>query len=713
VTELPGVTAQRDEADRTVANPGRLRRLAGALQAARRDGHAESLAAVLLLAATVVAMVWANTPWGNTYTTFWHTSIALRAGNQGIDMDVRSWVNDGLMTLFFFVVGLDVKREFTMGELTTRARATAPMLAALGGMVLPALIFWLLNHDGEASKAWGIVISTDTAFLLGALALVGPRRGARLRVFLLTLAVADDIGALMVIALRYTAHLHPIALACAVVGLIVIAGLRRLRAWRGVGYAVAAIVTWVALYESGVQPTLAGVLIALILPVYPPQRQEVERAGQLTLAFRQSPNPEYARAARLGIDRAVSVNERLMRLHEPYTSFLIVPLFALANAGVRCNGAMLTDALASPITWGVVIGLVGGKFLGIWGVTTLLTRWRPSSLAPGIRPQWLAGGAALSGIGFTIALFIIGLALPQPWMQDQARIGVLAATVLATILGGLVFAVDKRVNPCTEDEATALLRPVDPMRDHIRGPADAPLTIVEYGDFECPFCSKATGSLQMVRKHFGDDLRYVFRHLPLEEYHPSAPRAALAAEAAGAQAMFWEMHDLLFANHDALSPEDLHRYAEQLELNIDMFDDDMQHRRLWWRIEDDAVDAESSEVNGTPTFYLGYGDDIPRRHEGPYDAAALIVALEQLRFEAGLRTAEPAEPTDPVAPAGSAAPSAVQVEADIPLWTVPVHPAPPTPPGPGTSDDTSSLRRFAGNDSGLADRVDEVFGSND
>jgi predicted DsbA family dithiol-disulfide isomerase len=243
---------------------------------------------------------------------------------------------------------------------------------------------------------------------------------------------------------------------------------------------------------------------------------------------------------------------------------------------------------------------------------------------------------------------------------------------------------------------------------------EAPLTIVEYGDFECPFCSKATGSLQMVRKHFGDDLRYVFRHLPLEEYHPSAPRAALAAEAAGAQAMFWEMHDLLFANHDALSPEDLRRYAEQLELNLDMFDDDMQHRRLWWRIEDDAVDAESSEVNGTPTFYLGYGGRPPRRHTGPYDAAALIAALEQLRFEAGRHQAlveEPPAGPDSGSAAGSGQPSAVAVQADIPLWTVPVHP--PAPVQPTHDDGSASLRRFAGNDADLAERLDEVFGTKD
>jgi Na+/H+ antiporter NhaA len=467
---------------------------------------------------------------------------------------------------------------------------------------------------------------------MAVLALVGPARGARLRVFLLALAVTDDIGALIVIALRYTAHLHLLPLLWAAVGVAAIAGLRRLQAWRGVGYAVVSVATWLATYLSGIAPTLAGVVIALILPVYPPRRTEVEEAGRLATAFRQSPNPEYARAARQGIDRAVSVNERLMRLHEPYTGFVIVPLFALANAGVRVSEGALAQAIRSPITWGVVAGLVVGKFLGITGTTLLAARLRGNSpFGPGFRRTWLAGGAALSGIGFTIALFIIQLALPDPRQADQARIGVLAATVLATAIGSTVFALDRRLRPCSIDEAEMLVRPVDSARDHIRGPVDAPLTIIEYGDFECPFCSKATGSLAQVRAHFGDELRYVFRHMPLEQHHPSARRAALASEAAARQGRFWEMHDLMFAHHDELSPDNLREYASRVGLDTARFDEDIRHGKVSVRVDDDAIDAGTAELSGTPTFYLGVADTPPRRHHGPHDAATLIANLTTLR----------------------------------------------------------------------------------
>ena len=270
-----------------MTDPKLLRRLVGTLQDARRDGNAESLAAAFLLGATVIALVWANSPWSQTYSDFWHTPASVSIGDMSLTLDLMHWVNDGLMTLFFFVVGLDVKREFTTGELTDRRRAMAPIIAALAGLALPAALFLLVNPSGEAASAWGVVISTDTAFLLGALALIGPACGARLRVFLLTLAVADDIGALAVIAVVYTDDLRLGWLAVAGVGLLAIMWLRRQGAWRGVGYAVVAVVTWVATYESGVHPTLAGVMIALILPVYAPRRSEVERAAELTRGFRK------------------------------------------------------------------------------------------------------------------------------------------------------------------------------------------------------------------------------------------------------------------------------------------------------------------------------------------------------------------------------------------------------------------------------------------
>jgi Na+/H+ antiporter NhaA len=618
-------------ADQTVGDPRLFHRLVGTLQDARRDGNAESLAAAMLLGATLIALIWANSPWSQSYSEFWHTPLTISIGDMSLSMDLMHWVNDGLMTLFFFVVGLDVKREFTTGELTDRRRAMTPIIAALAGLAVPAGLFLLINPSGEASSAWGVVISTDTAFLLGALALIGPACGARLRVFLLTLAVADDIGALAVIAVVYTDDLRLAPLGFAALGLLAIAWLRRQGAWRGFGYAVVSVLTWLAFYESGVHPTLAGVMIALILPVYPPRRSEVERAAELTRAFRQSPNPEYARAARLGLDRAVSVNERLMRLHEPYTSFIIVPLFALANAGVTLSADTMRAAATSPVTWGIVAGLVAGKFIGIAGASAIVERIRPGSLAPGLRPTRLAGGAALSGIGFTISLFIVDLALGDSALADEARIGVLAATVIATVLGWAIFAADRRLHPESADANLRLLRPIDLERDHVRGPVDAPLTLVEYGDFECPFCSKATGSIRQVREHFGDELRYVFRHLPLEEHHPAARYAAQAAEAAAAQGKFWDMHDTLFRNHEALAPDDIRTYAEELALDLDRFDEDLRISRYAARVDDDSIDAESSDVNGTPTFFIGVGVETPVRHRGHYDAATLIARLEALR----------------------------------------------------------------------------------
>ncbi|MEJ2868164.1 Na+/H+ antiporter NhaA [Actinomycetospora sp. OC33-EN08] len=609
--------------DTTVRSTGRLRGVLDRIAEARRGDSSESLAAVFLLIATLLALLWANSPWGWTYEAFWHTHISFTVGGTGIDLDLQHWVNDGLMALFFFVIGLEVKRELAIGELRDRSQAMVPLTAAIAGLALPAVLFLLLNPSGPEASAWGVVISTDTAFLLGALAVIGPGKAERLRIFLLTLAVADDVGALAVIALVYTDELHWIPLVVAILGLAAVWQLRRLRVWRGGGYLVVSLITWVALHESGVHATLAGVLIALLLPVYPPKRREVEWAAELTKRFRQSPNPEYARTARLGLDRAVSVNERLMRLYQPYTAFIIVPLFALANAGVALTGETLLAAATSPLTWGIVLGLVVGKFLGITGSTALLRR----KLPPGLTMSQVAGGAALSGIGFTISLFIVDLALTDDEaLADQARIGVLVASVLAALLGAVVF----KVAPAPEGPSMELLRPVDPRRDHVRGPVDAPLTIVEYADFECPFCGKATGSMRQVREHFGDRLRYVFRHFPLDEYHPDARQAAEFAEAAAEQGRFWEAHDHLFAHADALDRDGLDAHAAALGLDVERLEEDLRDGDTANRVADDDIDARTSDLPGTPTFFLGVTGQTPTRLEGPHDAATLIAMLERM-----------------------------------------------------------------------------------
>ncbi|MBC2639106.1 MULTISPECIES: Na+/H+ antiporter NhaA [unclassified Rhodococcus (in: high G+C Gram-positive bacteria)] len=611
------------------SSPTTLRRLSMRLAEIRDDTDDDKLSAGFLLVATIVALVWANI--GHSYESFWHTPVTIQIGDYVVSLDLKHWVNDGLMTLFFFVVGLEVKRELTIGELTDRARAAVPLLAAIAGLALPAALFLVLNPTGEEASAWGVVVSTDTAFVLGALALVGPRCPARLRLFILTLAVADDIGALAIIAFFYTDNLRlgPLLLGC--VGLLLIMQLRKLEVWRGVAYFVVAAATWVAFYESGVHPTLVGVLIALILPVYPPRRSEVERAGELTRAFRQSPNSEYARAAQLGVLRAVSVNERLLRFYQPYTAFLVVPIFALANAGVVITGQTLADAARSSLAWGIVLGLVVGKLVGITAATAVFSKLRPGSLPPGLTLSQITGGSALAGIGFTISLFIVDLAIDSPELANEARVGVLTAAVIATVLGWALFRLSDWRYPPTKAPGLTLLRPVTLTRDHVRGPADAPLTLVEYGDFECPFCSKATGSIRDVRAHFGDELRYVFRHLPLDDVHPHARFAAQASEAAAAQGRFWEMHDHLFANSDALSEDEIFGYAAELGLDTDRFEEDIRKGEYLHRVDDDELDAESSDFRGTPTFYLGAtGTDLVR-HSGPYDAATLIGQLEQAR----------------------------------------------------------------------------------
>ena len=472
----------------------------------------EAGGAGLLLAATVTALLWANSPWGGSYDAFWHTELAVRVAGAELSLDLQHWDNDGLIAFFFFVVGLEVKRELALGELADPRRAAVPALAALAGLVVPALVYVAFNLGGGAASAWGVVISTDTAFLLGVLALLGRAVPPQLRVFLLALAIADDVGALGAIALFYTEDLRLGALALAVLGVALMFGLRWLRVWRGPAYLVLAVVAWVALYASGVHPTLLGVTIALITPAYPPRQEEVADAARQTRTYLQSPNPGYARAARLSIAHSVPPGERLQRVWQPWTSFVIVPLFALANAGVPLTGDTLRAAATSPITLGVVAGLVLGKFAGILLGTGLAVRLRLGDLAPGLTGLSLAGDAALSGIGFTISLFIVDLAFADGQLADQARVGVLAASVLATLLGVGLLRLAYGRRPRDADRPALLDPPVDPARDHVRGPADAPLTLVGFGDFAAPY--RGWGSIDELRGRFGDRLRYVFRHAP-------------------------------------------------------------------------------------------------------------------------------------------------------------------------------------------------------
>lgn len=582
----------------------------------------ERMSAALLLAFTAAALLWANLPFGATYDQFWGTGVDLRIGGTAMELSFQDIVNDGLMAFFFFTVGLEVKREFTIGELTEPARAVVPVAAALAGLVVPAGIFLLLNPTGENASVWGAVISTDTAFLVGALAVAGPRFPGRLRVFLLTLAVVDDIGALAAIAVFYTANLDFIPLLIAAALLVLVGLVRFLPAGRGPAYTVLSLATWATLYASGVHPTLAGVAIALLIPVFPPRRGHVERTAELARAFRQSPSPEYAAATARSLKESISVNERLQRSYGPYVSLLILPLFALANAGVRLDGETLAASAASSLTWGIIAALVLGKTVGITGATVLMRATGIGQLAPGLTLARVGGGAALCGIGFTISLFIVELAVEDPGLQAQARVGILAASGTAFVLGWAWFRVLDRVQPASS-AGRLLVRPFDPERDHFRGDPAAPLQLIEYGDFECPFCSRATGSIDEVREHFGPRLVYVWRHLPLTRFHPHAEEAARASEAADRQGAFRAYAQLLFRRQDHLEFEDLVGYAGDLGLDMEQFHDDLQSAAVSNRVEDDALDAEYMDLTSTPTFFIG-----SVRHTGPFDAASLIHALD-------------------------------------------------------------------------------------
>nr|WP_235939840.1 Na+/H+ antiporter NhaA [Occultella kanbiaonis] len=632
-TSSAGSTDQRADPPRRPAGDepqSRTRRkhLIGQLPGPLRTFLAtEAGGATLLLAAAALAVLWANSPWSASYEALWDADAVIGLGPWMLEMHLGHWVNDGLMVVFFFVIGLEVRQELATGELTDRRRVVVPVLAGIGGMLVPAAIYLALNAGTEAAHGWGIVIGTDTAFLLGALALVGPAVSTQLRIFLLTLTVVDDLVAVSVIGVAYSDDLDLGALTFAVVCLIGLVVLSRFRVWRAWPYVLTVVALWLATLASGVHPSIAGMAAGLLVPAFLPRRQEVEGAARLFAAFRQSPRPDSGLTVQAGVARSISVNERLQTVLHPWTSYLIVPVFALANAGVDLRGGVLADALGSPVTWGVVAGLALGKTVGISLGAFAGVRARLGSLPQGVAPGHVVGGAALSGIGFTVSLLIVDLAFGDSVIADEARVGVLLAAVLAVAVGALVFRLAARFRGETNASLPMVLSdPVDPARDHIRGPVDAPLTLVEYGDFECPFCGKATGVARELREHYGDDLRYVFRHLPLPDLHPHAELAAVAAEAAAHQGRFWEMHDLLFRRQDELEVEDLVGYAADLGLDVEVFLRGVDKETLRRRVREDVASAEASGARGTPTFFVG-----ERRHLGPHDTASLIAALEASR----------------------------------------------------------------------------------
>jgi Na+/H+ antiporter NhaA len=594
----------------------------------------ETGGAAVLLCATIVALLWANAP-GDSYESLWTTELSVRIGDSGIAMDLREWVNQGLMTLFFLVVGLEAKRELDLGQLRERKRIAIPVVAALGGIALPIAIFLAFNAGGPGGHGWGAAMSTDTAFALAVLALVAPN-GTRVRVQMLTLAIVDDLVALVVIATVYTEHVEfgPLAIAIGLFAVFAVA-LRQIPArLLGPTAAIFTAAIWVALHASGIDPLISGLAVGLLVSAYQPVREDLEQVVERVRSFREQPTPELARSAQRGVAQAISPNERIQYGLHPWTSFLIVPLFAVANAGVQIDGHVLSGAVTSPITLGIFFGYVIGKPVGITFASWLVTRMR--RVTPSVSlPVTFAGGVS-AGIGFTVALLISSIAFDGERLAE-AKIGVLAAGVVSALLAAgvvrviahLPARVRARQLSGTADDLIDLYDDVDPEHDHIRGADDAPVTLVEYGDYECPYCGQAEVVIRQLLDSFGDELRYVWRHLPLEDVHPSAQRAAEAAEAAGAQGRFWAMHDTLLTHQDELSPRDLRRHAAALGLDVDRFVEDLRTRRHAERIADDVRSADASGVTGTPTFFVN-----GQRHQGAYDVATLTQVVRAARARA-------------------------------------------------------------------------------
>ena len=596
----------------------------------------ETGSAAILLFATVAALVWVNAD-APSYERVWHTVVSVRVGGSGISEDLQYWLNSGLMTFFFFVVGLEARREFDMGELRERRRLALPLAAGIGGMAVPVLIFLAFNAGKPSAHGWGAAMSTDTALALGMLALVGPRFPERLRAFMLTVSVVDDVVALLVIGIVYTAHLawSPLLVAAVLFAALLLS--TRLSVPRGLLHAALGVALWFALFKSGVDPVVTGLAVGLLTFASPAARVDLERATDLFKLFREQPTPELARSARIGLTSAISPNERLQQVFHPWTSYVIVPLFALANAGVAVNGGLLSRAFSSPITLGIVAGYVVGKPVGVAGVAWLLTRLSRGRLRPPIGWVGVAGGGLIAGIGFTVSLLIASLAFRGAQL-DEAKIGVLSAALVSSSATWLLFRTTSllptrlriRALVGTAEVIVDLAAPVDPDRDHIRGPAGAPVTLVEYGDFECPFCGQAEDVIRELLADFGD-VRYVWRHLPLNDVHPRAQLASEAAEAASNQGRFWELHDLLLDRQEALKPTDLMRYAEELSLDVERFTKDMHAHAGAAHIAEDVDGADLSGVSGTPTFFVN-----GRRHYGAYDIEALTKAVRAARARAAI-----------------------------------------------------------------------------
>jgi NhaA family Na+:H+ antiporter len=414
-------------------------RLPAALREYLRE---EAAGGIVLMAAAAVALAWAGSPWRAAYDALWATPLGFQLGRFALHTDLRHWVNEGLMTLFFLVVGLEIKRELVAGELRSWRSAALPVIAAAGGMAVPAALYAAVNAGGPGAAGWGVPMATDIAFALGVLALLGSRVPPALKVFLLTLAVVDDLGSILVVAVFYSQAVDLAALAAAAALLLLVAGLVRARVWWLPVHLALGLALWLALWRSGVSPALAGVAMGLLAPARPTTPPELvrDRGPALAQELADDPRPVPLRAMLREARGTVSLAERLAHDLHPLTAFVVVPLFALANAGVTVDRDALTGA-GGGVLAGILLGRVAGKPAGIAAAVWLAVRFGLAAMPGGASWRQVAGVATVAGIGFTVPLFVAGLAFPPGRFDAAVKLGLLLASVLAGAGGALVLLV--------------------------------------------------------------------------------------------------------------------------------------------------------------------------------------------------------------------------------------------------------------------------------
>lgn len=427
---------------RVVAPPSPIEKLISPFQ---KFANLEASGGLLLIASTLLALIWANSPLGKSYEDLWHLEMGLQVGSYGISMSLSHWINDGIMAVFFFVVGLEIKREVGTGELNSIRKAALPLFGALGGMIVPAALYFLVNRDGIGASGWGIPMATDIAFALGVLALLGRRIPLTVKVFLTALAIIDDIGAVLVIAIFYSGQIFWAALGVAALTLAILFLANRLGVRSSLVYLILGMALWLALYKSGIHATLAGILVAMTIPSRPRinsneflshGRQflnEYERANTEDVGLNET-QESTLQALETAIDHTESVLHRMEYGLHPWVTYFIIPLFALANAGVHL-GEGLAAAITHPIGIGILAGLALGKPLGIIAFTWLAVKAKLAQLPERVTWRHLIGAGMLAGIGFTMSLFITALAFADAESQNIAKVGILLASLVAGLAG--------------------------------------------------------------------------------------------------------------------------------------------------------------------------------------------------------------------------------------------------------------------------------------